>query len=90
MTLRRLLNLVVAVFVTAGLALAPLVAPAAMAKGKAVGMAEMSMSADMPCCPDQSSVDCQDCPLMAMVATVAGAAALPLSQLPSVFDIGLM
>src|SRR5262245_11031199 len=28
--------------------------------------------------------------LMAMVATVAGAAALPLSQFPNVFDIGLM
>ena len=28
--------------------------------------------------------------LMAMVATVIGAAALPLSQLPNVFDIGMM
>src|SRR6202140_4205805 len=29
-------------------------------------------------------------PLAAMVATVGGAAALPLSQLPNVFDIGMM
>ena len=28
--------------------------------------------------------------LMAVVATVIGAAALPLSQLPGVFDIGMM
>jgi hypothetical protein len=28
--------------------------------------------------------------LAAMVATVVGAAALPLSQLPNVFDIGMM
>ena len=28
--------------------------------------------------------------LMAVVATVVGAAALPLSQLPGVFDIGMI
>ena len=84
MNLRWLINLVMAVFVTAGLAMAPLVSPAAAAQGKGAGMTEMSMSADMPCCPDQKTMDCQDCPLMAMcvLQTVqAGppmAAALPL------------
>ena len=49
------------------------------------GMTDMSMSADMPCCPDdQKSNDCQDCPLVAMCVlktTQAGpseAVALPL------------
>lgn len=84
MNLRRLLNLVLAVFVTAGLALAPLVAPTAAAQARTAGMAEMSMSEDMPCCPDQNTMDCQGCPLMAIcvLQTVqAGApsvAALPL------------
>jgi hypothetical protein len=84
MNLRRLLNLVQAVLVTAGLALAPLVAPPAAAHGKAAGMAEMSMSADMPCCPDQNSMDCPDCPVIAICvlqSAQAGAptvAALPL------------
>jgi hypothetical protein len=81
MNLRRLPNLALAVLVTVGLALAPLVAPAAAAQ---VPATDMSMSADMPCCPDQKSMDCQDCPLTAMcvLQTVqAGppmAAALPL------------
>ena len=49
----------------AGLILAPLVAPAA-AKASVVG-GMSSMSADMPCCPDeQKSKDCQDCPLVAI------------------------
>jgi hypothetical protein len=67
MDFRRFLKLALAVFVTAGLALAPLVAPAA-AKGPSMEMTDMSaISADMPCCPDgQKSKDCQDCPLVAM------------------------
>jgi hypothetical protein len=83
MNLRRLLNLGLAAFVTAGLALAPLMAPA-MAKGKPAGMTEMSMSEDMSCCPDKNNMDCPDCPLMAICvlqAAQAGAptaAALPL------------
>ena len=64
---RWLLNLALAVLVTAGLAVAPLVTPAAAAHPRAAGMMDMSMSADMPCCPDeQKSKDCQDCPLVAM------------------------
>ena len=77
MNLRRLLNLVFAVLVTAGLAMAPLVAPAAAAQGKAAGMTEMSMSADMPCCPDQNSMDCPDCPVMAMCVLQSAQAAAP-------------
>jgi hypothetical protein len=83
MNLRRLLNLVFAVLVTAGLAVAPLVTPAA-AQIPAAGMTDMAMPADMSCCPDQKSMDCQDCPLVAMCmlqTAQAGpslAAALPL------------
>ncbi|MEI9923528.1 MAG: hypothetical protein WDN50_08350 [Bradyrhizobium sp.] len=68
MDFRRLFKLALAVVVTAGLALAPLVAPAAAKGPSMVEMTDMSaMSADMPCCPDgQNSKDCQDCPLLAM------------------------
>jgi transcriptional regulator GlxA family with amidase domain len=72
MNLRRLLNLALAVFVTVGLAVTPLVAPAAAAQNRAGDMTAMSMSSDismssdMTCCPDQKSMDCQDCPLIAM------------------------
>ncbi|MGR4928162.1 hypothetical protein ACFKHW_39290 (plasmid) [Bradyrhizobium lupini] len=67
MNLRRLLRVAFAVLVTAGLALAPLAAPAAAAQVHADGMSDMSMSADMPCCPDeQKGKDCQDCPLVAI------------------------
>src|ERR1700754_3566839 len=67
MNLRRLLNLAFTVLVTVGLALSPLATPAASAHPKMAGMTDMSMSADMPCCPDeQKSKDCQDCPLVAI------------------------
>ena len=68
MDFRRFLNLALAVFVTVGLAVAPLGAPAIAALPHAGGMTDMSMSADdMPCCPDeQKSKDCHDCPLVAM------------------------
>jgi hypothetical protein len=70
MIARRILNLVLAVFVTAGLMVAPLVIPAAAGYPMASDM-QMSdtqdMSADMPCCPDQkNSKQCQDCPLLAI------------------------
>ncbi|QIO36939.1 hypothetical protein [Bradyrhizobium sp. 1(2017)] len=85
MNLRGLLRVGFAVMVTAGLALAPLAAPAAAAQLHADGMSDMSMSADMPCCPDeQKSKDCQDCPLVAMCvlktaqAGPSEAVALPL------------
>ena len=67
MSARRLLNLVLSICVTVGLTLAPLAAPAKAAPPHQAGMTDMSMSADMPCCPDeQKAKDCQDCPLMAM------------------------
>lgn len=79
MDFRRFLNLALAVFVTVGLAVAPLGAPAVAGLPHADGMADMAMSADTPCCPDeQKSKDCQDCPLMAMCilkTTQAGPAA---------------
>ena len=70
MDVRRLINLALAVFVTVGLAVAPLVAPAAAIRTSAVGTADLSsMSGAMPCCPDeQNSKDCQDCPLLAICA----------------------
>jgi hypothetical protein len=67
MKFRRLLNLALAVFVTVGLAVAPLGAPAIAAPLQSGDMADMAMSGDMPCCPDeQKSKDCHDCPLVAM------------------------
>ena len=82
---RRLLRVAFAVLVTAGLTLAPLAAPAAAAQARPDGMTDMSMSADVPCCPDeQKSKDCQDCPLVAMCvlktaqAGPSEAATLPL------------
>ena len=85
MNLRRLLRVGFAVLVTVGLTLAPLAAPTAPPQAGSVGMSDMSMSADMPCCPDeQKSKDCQDCPLVAMCvlktvqAGLSETAALPL------------
>jgi hypothetical protein len=67
MDFRRFLNLALAIFVTVGLAVAPLGGPAVAALPHADGMADMSMSADMPCCPDeQKNKNCQDCPLAAI------------------------
>jgi hypothetical protein len=65
MILRRLVARFLAISVIAGLILAPLVTPAAVKASEVGGMS--SMSADMPCCPDeQKSKDCQDCPLVAI------------------------
>ena len=59
-----------AIFLIAGLVLAPLSATANAGKAMAASMAEMSMpemAADMPCCPDKSiPMDCDQCPLMAL------------------------
>jgi hypothetical protein len=70
MDFRKPFNLFVAVVVTAGLTIAPVVAPAT---GQHPSTAEMvqtadtpDMMADMPCCPDKKSNDCQDCPLIAI------------------------
>lgn len=67
MDVRRLLKLVLAIFVTIGLSLAPVVTPS-VAIGAPAAMTDMAaMSGDMPCCPsEQKSKDCQDCPLLAI------------------------
>ena len=63
----RLLNLALAVLVTIGLTMAPLTMPSIAAHSKPAGMNDMSMAADMPCCPDDhNSKDCADCPLVAI------------------------
>jgi hypothetical protein len=65
MVLSRLAARFLAICMIAGLILAPLVTPAAMAASEIGGMS--SMSAEMPCCPDQQkSKSCQDCPLVAI------------------------
>ena len=69
MGVRRTIKFLVAVFVTAGLAVAPLVTPVVAKPMAPIAMADdmAAMSADMPCCPDkQKSNDCRDCPLVAM------------------------
>jgi hypothetical protein len=71
MNVRQSFKLLLALLVTAGLAIAPLVTPAVaghLVPAKMMQMADGSdMMADMPCCPDkQKSNDCQDCPLVAI------------------------
>ena len=58
-----------AIFLIAGLVLAPLSGPAnaGMAMDMGASMAAAEMTADMPCCPDKSApMDCDQCPLMAL------------------------
>jgi hypothetical protein len=73
-----------AVFLIAGLVLAPLAARAnvdSMASMMATAtMAgdSAAMSDDMPCCPDKSApVDCDQCPLMALCVSTTLQAPLP-------------
>jgi hypothetical protein len=69
MTARRFLRLLLAVLVTAGLTVAPLVTPAVAGHSMApMQMADMQdMPDDMSCCPDeQNSKQCKDCPLVAI------------------------
>jgi hypothetical protein len=78
MNLRRLFNLALAAAVTAALAIAPLAAPVS-AQARAGDMMDMSMSADVPCCPDKSGMDCQDCPLMAICVLQTVQASPPMA-----------
>src|SRR5215468_3424644 len=70
MNARRFLRLLLAVLVTAGLTVAPLVTPAAAEHSMLVPMQMVDTQAmpdDMACCPDtQNSKQCQDCPLVAI------------------------
>jgi hypothetical protein len=72
-----------AVFLIAGLVLAPLAARANVDSMGSMTMATMAgdavaMSDDMPCCPDKSApVDCGQCPLMALCVSTTLQAPLP-------------
>jgi hypothetical protein len=74
MNARKSLKTLLALLVSAGLALAPLATPAVAEHSMPAVMTQMAhgsdmpdMAADMPCCPDkQSSGDCQDCPFVAI------------------------
>lgn len=79
--MRRLLARFLAISVIAILILAPVVTPTAL-KADTIGI--VSMSADMPCCPDgQKSKDCQDCPLLAIcVLKTAEPGRSPTEALP--------
>jgi hypothetical protein len=60
------LGRLLAIFLIAGLVFAPISAPASAAKAVPMAAA-VEMSADMPCCPDNSApMDCDQCPLMAI------------------------
>lgn len=70
MNVHKRFKLLLAILVTAGLTFAPVVASATieqLSTAKTVQMAGTSdVMADMPCCPDKTSHDCQDCPLIAI------------------------
>jgi hypothetical protein len=82
MVFRLLITRLLAIVIVAGLAVAPVAAPAAMQAAPSAAMTEMS--ADMPCCPDQqNSKACTDCPLVAMcVLTTAQAGPPEMAALP--------
>lgn len=68
MSVRRLLNFLIALSVAAGLVSMPIALPVHAHSGSPAMTSSDGMSAmaeDMPCCPhDQKSKDCQDCPLL--------------------------
>ena len=72
MNLRRLLKLMIALSVAAGLVSAPLSAtafakPQASVSGEMHAMDARAMAGDMSCCPDQGQAsDCASCPLLAL------------------------
>src|SRR5258707_5561647 len=78
MVLRRFIARLFAMLVIAGLAVAPLVSPVAAMAPAHAKMA--SMSADMPCCPDDKSTGCPDCPLAAMCVSQITPAAPALAD----------
>ena len=70
MFLRKVLNLLIALAVAAGLLAAPLSVPAMAASQMAAVAHDMqTMAADMPCCPDKQdhkARDCGSCPFVAL------------------------
>jgi hypothetical protein len=95
MVFRLFITRLLAIAIVAGLAVAPVAAPASvqapMADMMAAGMTDMSsmadassMAADKPCCPDeQTGKMCPDCPIIAMCALTTAQATPPeMSALP--------
>jgi hypothetical protein len=86
MVFRLFITRLLAIMIVAGLAVAPVAAPAAMQGSMtdmmAVGMTDMSsIAADMPCCPDeQKSKTCTDCPLTAMCVLATAQVAPPATS----------
>jgi hypothetical protein len=84
MVFRLFITRLLAIMIVAGLAVAPVAAPAAMQASimhasMAAEMTDMSsMAADMPCCPDeQKSKTCTDCPVIAMCVLTTAQVAPP-------------
>lgn len=84
MVLRRLMARLLAIAAIVGLVIVPLATPAAAEPAASAKAAHSSMSADMPCCPDeQPSKDCPDCPLIAIcVLKTTQAGPSPLVEMP--------
>ena len=81
MVFRRFITRLLAMLVVAGLAVAPLVPPAAAMAPAHAEMTDMTAaSADMPCCPDDNSTGCPDCPLAAMCVSQITPAAPALAD----------
>ena len=81
MIFRLFMTRLLAIAIVAGLAVAPVAVPAPM-QASMTGMSSVadvsSMSADMPCCPDeQKSKTCTDCPVIAMCVLTTAQAAPP-------------
>jgi hypothetical protein len=71
MRARRLLNLLIALSVAAGLVSLPFALPAYAFSGPPIATSSDDMQAmgdDMPCCPhQQKGNDCQNCPVLCLV-----------------------
>jgi hypothetical protein len=83
----RILRLVCAWLVAAGLVVAPFVVPAAALTNPDPAMS--SMMADMPCCPDESEKQspqpdkCKDCPAMFLCASGSAQGVVLAGENPS-------
>lgn len=84
MVWRRLMARLLAIAAIVGLVIAPLAMPAAAKPAASAKAAHSSMSADMPCCPDeQPGKDCPDCPLIAIcVVKTTQAGPSSLAEMP--------
>jgi len=87
MVFRLFISRLLTILIVAGLAVAPVAAPAAMQASimhasMAAEMTEMSsMAAEMPCCPDeQKSKTCTDCPVIAICVLTTAQVAPPATS----------